>query len=275
MPNGEFLVVVRKRVFTVDPVSKNVRQVFRFPRGNKPAHRGVCVTESGTIFMGEYVINLDRRHPISLYRSRDFGQSFTIVLAFEPGEVRHIHFVQWDRFAQCLWLGTGDADSECRLYRSDNQGDSWELVGGGNQLWRTVGIAFQEKAIYWGTDAGSDTGSHPNHVIRFDRITGELSKLEKLQGPCHGTASLKDGTIVVSTGVEGGQNEIDDRAHLWCSSDGKNWSEALSFRKDHFPYLMQYGVLRFPQGLDSCATLAFTGMGLVGAGEKAFWAELV
>ena len=43
--------------------------------------------------------------------------------------VRHIHFVNYDHYEKCLWLGTGDEDFECKLYRSiDNgkyMGNSW------------------------------------------------------------------------------------------------------------------------------------------------------
>jgi hypothetical protein len=274
LPGGVFLVVVRKRIFLVEPTSGKVDLVFRFLRGNKPAHRGVCVTEDGCVFIGEYVMNHDRKHPISLYRSLDCGKTFKTNYTFEPGVVRHIHFVQWDPFACCLWMGTGDADEECRLFKSTDRGDSWNLVGGGSQFWRAVGVAFRPEALYWGTDAGSDAGEHQNYVMRLDRKTGVLDQLIQIQGPCHGTATLKNGTIIVSTGVEGGVNEKDKYAHLWVSREGSSWQEVACFRKDIYPYIVQYGILRFPHGLEMCEDLAFTGMGLVGAGERGFIGRL-
>jgi len=271
LPDGALLIVARKRAFRLDPQSGKSNLVFRFPRGNKPAHRGVCVTGEGHVFMGEYVMNLDRTQPIALYRSLDRGNTFSPVFTFPPGEIRHIHFVQWDPFEGTLWMGTGDADPECRLYRSADHGDTWDLVGGGSQLWRAVCVAFRPDALYWGTDAGSDSGRHPNSIVRFDRHTRSLQTLNGIQGPCHGCSTLRDGTIVLSTGVEGGANEADGRAHLWMSRDGSAWSEVASYRKDGLPFLVQYGVLRFPPGLETSTRLAFTGMGLAGAGEKAFF----
>jgi hypothetical protein len=234
----------------------------------------MCVTKDGCIFIGEYVINNDRRHPISIYRSLDSGKTFETIFTFNPGEVRHIHFIQWDPFDECLWLGTGDRNEECRLFKSTDNGNNWMLIGGGSQLWRAVNVAFRSDALYWGTDAGSDAGEHPNYIMRFDRRTKELKKVVQVQGPCHGTATLENGYIVVSTGVERGVNEEDRYAHLWISKDGIKWEEVSKYRKDIFPSIVQYGILRFPFGLEKCEYLVFTGMGLVGAGEMGFIGKL-
>jgi hypothetical protein len=274
LPDGKLLVVVRKRVILLDPQTGKSQLVFRFPRGNKPAHRGVCATDDGCVFMGEYVMNMDRSQPIELYRSTDCGRTFESIRTFPPGDVRHIHFVQWDPVERLLWMGTGDADQECRLYKSPDRGGTWRLIGGGSQLWRAVGVAFRAEALYWGTDAGSDAGTHPNYIVRFDRNTETLQTLCEIQGPCHGSATLKDGTIVVSTGVEGGTNEQDGSSHLWVSKDGTSWSNVANFRKDRMPFILQYGVLRFPTGLEKSESLAFTGMGLSGAGEKVFLGKI-
>jgi hypothetical protein len=273
--DGKALIVIRKRVILADLNTGEAEIVHRYVRGNKPAHKGVCVTDDGVILMGEYVMNLDRTHPICAYRSTDGGQTFEMVKTFEPGDIRHIHFIQWDRYANCLWMGTGDADPECRLYRSTDHGTTWELMGSGSQLWRAVNIAIRPEALYWGTDAGSDAGKTQNHVMRYDRATGALTRLLDVQGPCHGSATLNDGTLLMSTGVEGGENEADTSAHLWMSRNGSDWDEVMSFRKDPFPKLLQYGVLRFPQGIEHCDTVTFTAMGVWGGGERVFWGNVV
>ena len=273
LPGGGFLVVVRKRAYRIDSAGR-AKIALRFPRGNKPARSGVCVTPDGSIFLGEYAQNLKRTMPVVLYRSDDSGRSFAPILAFGPGEVRHIHFIQWDPIGHCLWLGTGDADNESRLYRSTDNGMNWKKIGGGSQLWRAVGVSIRSDALYWGTDAGSDAGDQPNYVVRLDRKTMALKKVLKLQGPCHGNAMLKNGTLLVSTGVEGGQNEKDRYAHLWASRDGKCWEEVISFKKDPFPKILQFGVIRFPYGLDQRDQIIFTCLGLTGAGETTFVGRL-
>jgi len=273
LPDGRFLVIIRKRAFLVD-TSGQARLVFRFERGNKPASKGVCVTPGGDVLMAEYAVNGARKLPMMLHRSRDGGRSFEAVHEFKAGEVCHYHFVQWDRYANCLWMGTGDTDKECLLYKSTDDGDNWKQIGGGSQLWRTVGLAFRPEALYWGTDAGWTTGKHPNHVMRLDRETGELEKVLEIQGPCHGNATLCDGTLLFSTGVERGENEIDGYAHLWTSRDGIAWEELIRFKKDIWFRNLQFGVIRFPVGLENCDDPTFTAMGLVGAGEVTFFARI-
>jgi hypothetical protein len=273
MPNGQLFVVLRKRAYVVDAAGGS-RLVFRFARGNKPASKGVCLTPQGEIFIAEYAVNAARRLPMLLHCSRDGGKSFRTVHEFRPGEIAHYHFVQWDCYENCLWMGTGDRDSECRLYKSTD-GDHWMLVGGGSQLWRTVGLAFRPEAIYWGTDAGWTAATHPNYVMRFDRGTGAVEKLLEVQGPCHGNATLRDGTVLISTGIERGINEKDRYAHLWASRDGHRWEELIRFKKDLWFRNLQFGVIRFPVGLENSDAPIFTGMGLVGAGEAAFVARIV
>jgi len=274
LPSGEFLVVVRKRAYLVNRAGKT-QLVFRFERGNKPGSKGVCVTPGGDIFMAEYAVNGARTLPMLLHRSRNGGRSFETVHEFRPGEIAHYHFVQWDRYGDCLWMGTGDTDGECLLYRSTDGGDNWTQVGGGNQSWRAVGLAFRPEAVYWGTDAGWTAGPHPNHVMRLDRNTGTVEKVLEVQGPCHGNATLRDGTLLISTGVERGENEKDEYAHLWASRDGTTWEELTRFKKDMWFRNLQFGVIRFPVGLENCDIAVFTCMGLVGAGETGFVARIV
>ncbi len=273
LPGGELLVVMRKRVYLLDP-SGDARLVFQFARGNKPASKGVCVAPSGDVFMAEYAMNSARNLPMLLHRSRDGGRSFQTVCEFSPGEIAHYHFVLWDPYGSCLWMGTGDTDSECRLYKSSDGGDNWRQVGGGSQLWRAVGLAFRPEAVYWGTDAGWTAGNHPNYIMRLDRGNGTLDRVLEVQGPCHGNAALRDGTLLISTGVERGQNEKDGCAHLWASRDGRAWQELTRFKKDLWFRNLQFGVIRFPQGLENSDSLVFTCMGLAGAGEAAFVARI-
>ena len=274
LPDEKLLAVVRKRAYLVD-ASGNSQLVFRFERGNKPGSKGVCTTPNGDVFMAEYAVNGARNLPMMLHRSRDGGKSFEVVHQFSAGKIAHYHFVQWDRYENCLWMGTGDTDSECLLFKSTDGGDNWRQVGGGSQLWRAVGLAFRPEAVFWGTDAGWTAGTHPNYVMRLDRNTGVLDKVLEIQGPCHGNATLRDGTLLISTGVERGENEKDGYAHLWASRDGKAWQELIRFKKDIWFRNLQFGVIRFPVGLESSDVLIFTCLGLVGAGENTFFAKIV
>jgi hypothetical protein len=207
-------VTAKRKTYLVSPDGK-VLNVFQGYQGNKPGHQGVCVTPTGSIFFAEYLLNPDRDHAINLYRSTDNGMSFQIVKTWEPGDIRHLHFVKWDEYEQCLWLGTGDYgenNHENRLYKSVDNGDSWELIGQGSQDWRAIGVCFTKDSLTWGTDAGSCPDIV--HFVKMDREKQTLEVLADFEGPCHGCASYADGRAFFSTGVEGGENEKDKYARL-------------------------------------------------------------
>ncbi|WP_321424534.1 hypothetical protein [uncultured Bacteroides sp.] len=266
LKNGNILVVAKRKTYIVSPEG-NVVNVFQGYQGNKPGHQGVCVTPDGTIFFAEYLLNFNRDHFIRLYRSTDDGMSFHVVKEWEAGDIRHLHFVKWDEYETCLWLGTGDyGENGCenRLYKSTDNGDTWELIGQYSQDWRAIGVCFTEDALTWGTDAGSCPDTV--HFVKMDRKTQKLEILEDFEGPCHGCASYKDGRAFFSTGVEGGENEKDRFARLKEYKNGR-CENIWKLEKDIWPLILQYGVMRFPLGTDQCTKVVFTTMGLKRHGE--------
>lgn len=266
LKNGNLLVTAKRKTYIVSSDGSVVKTWSGY-QGNKPVHQGVCVTPDGTIFFGEYVLNPKRDMEVKLYRSVDNGMSFQVVKVFSPGEIRHIHFIKWDAYEKCIWMGTGDygeGNHECCLYRSADNGDFWELIGKGSQDWRAIGVCFTKDALLWGTDAGSCPDTV--HFIRMDRKTREISVVADFEGPCHGCASYKDGRAFFSTGVEGGSNEKDRYSRLKELKDGKPVN-VWKLKKDIWPLILQYGVMRFPLGTDACDRVVFTCMGLHGHGE--------
>ena len=264
--NGNILIAAKRKVLIFSPDGKILNTWTGF-QGNKPGHQGACVTPDGTIFFAEYLLNPKRDHAIRLWRSKDNGMSWHVVKEFAPGDIRHLHFIKWDRYESCLWLGTGDygeGGCENRLYKSLDNGDTWILVGQGSQDWRAIGVCFTEDALLWGTDAGSCPDTV--HFVRMDRKTCQLEILGDLEGPCHGCASYKDGRAFFSTGVEGGENEKDNIARLKEFRNGKI-ETVWQLKKDIWPLILQYGVMRFPLGTDKCNRVVFTTMGLQGHGE--------
>ena len=80
----------------------------------------------------------------------------------------------------------------------------------------------------------------------------------------------EDGTVYVSTGVEGGKNEKDRYAHVWKCDKSGNTEEILKLKKDIFPYVVQYGVVRFPMGLEKSNVTIYTAYALTGSGEAVY-----
>ncbi len=266
LKNGNIFVVAKKKAYTIGE-NGEIKYVFEGFRGNKPAHQGVCQTPDGTIFFGEYTINVSHENDTELYRSTDGGKTFRSVLKFTGEQIRHIHFIKYDPYEKCIWLGTGDEDKENLLMRSVDNGDTWETVGGGSQDWRAVGVCFNEKSLVWGTDAGSVPDT--NHIIEMDRATHALKIISDAEGPCHGCGSLSDGRVFISTGVEGGENEKDRFARLKEIKNGVI-SDIMKEKKDIFPFILQYGVMRFPAGTENIDRAVFTMFGLRGNGEEVY-----
>lgn len=266
LDNGNIFVTVKRKAYLLDNKGAII-SIFDSFKGNKPGHQGVCLAPNGSIFFGEYLLNTDRSNEINLFRSDDNGLSFKAIKTFPPGDIRHIHFIKWDNYEKCLWMGTGDYgedNRENRLYKSFDNGDTWQLIGSGLQDWRAIGICFTPTHLIWGTDAGSCPDTV--HLVRMSRETHELEILEDFEGPCHGCASLKNGRIFFSTGVEGGINEKDNFSRLKEYSGGQTLN-VFSLKKDFWPLIVQYGVMRFPLGTENCIKPVFTTMGLKGHGE--------
>ena len=269
LPNGDIFVTSKKISYIVGQKGK-VRYSFSGYAGNKPGHQGVCMTPDGNIFFGEYTLNTKRDHDTKLFRSIDGGQTFQAILTLRKNEVRHIHFIKYDPYEKCIWLGTGDNDFENLLMRSFDNGETWEKIGGGSQDWRAIGVCFDDKYLTWGTDAGSVPDQ--NHIVRMDRKTHQIEVIQDVEGPCHGCGSFKDGRIFISTGVEGGENEKDRFARLKQVTNDKV-IEITKWKKDILPLILQYGVIRFPLGTENTNKVVYTLYGLRSNGEYVYVEE--
>lgn len=257
LKDGSLLLTAKKKTYIFNP-DGSLRNVFSGYLGNKPASQGLCVTSDGTIFFGEYTINLQHTNNTRVYRSTDNGKTFQVILNF-PKTIRHIHYIKYDPIEKCIWLGTGDADDESKLMRSNDNGDTWETIGEGSQQWRAIGVCFNKDSLIWGTDAGSVPDQ--NHINKMDRKTHQLTPVCEVEGPCHGSASFSDGRVFISTGVEGGQNEKDRYARL-KEVHAESVEDHFMLKKSAFPFIMQYGVMRFPTGTENINRVVFTAMGL-------------
>ena len=263
LQNQTFLVCTKRMVYIVDNNGNIVNRFYGF-LGNKPGHQGICVTPNGTIFFGEYSLNPERLYDTKLYRSCDNGLTFEPCLTLDKTTVRHIHFVKYDLFEKAVYMGTGDEDFECKLYKSVDDGDTWEIVGEGSQNWRAIGVCVQKDFLLWGTDAGSVPDQ--NYAIKMNKSDNSIKILTELEGPCHGCATFKNGAVFLSTGVEGGENEKDKFARLRILKED-SINEIFKLKKDCLPLILQYGVMRFPLGTESSDRVVFTAMGLKKGGE--------
>jgi hypothetical protein len=171
---------------------------------------GLINIYDSTVYFGEYFKN-PNREKVSIFKSINNMVSWQEVYDFKPGQIRHIHAIQKDPYTEKLWVSTGDLDEESMIAWSNNEFRSIVQIGRGSQLWRVCQLIFTEDAVYWGTDTGSDDFAG---IYRWDKKTGGLEKLQKVDGIVFFGTKLANGTIVMSTNREGAKNELDNRTRL-------------------------------------------------------------
>ena len=85
------------------------------------------------------------------------------------GEIKHFHCVQIDPFTKDIWLASGDTDDEAKIWKSIDEGETWQELFSGSQQTRTLGFVFEKDVIYYGMD--SPTKEFPSNIYRIDRNT--------------------------------------------------------------------------------------------------------
>jgi len=168
-------------IFRVDLAEDTAEQVFRLRYYGRGVGRGVlsriAVDPNGWVYWGEYCRNREK-HAVAIYRGEDEGRTWRKVYEFAPGEIRHVHGLQWDPCGERLWVFTGDASPECRIGYSLDGGGTFHWIGQGAQTWRTCSLLFTPKKVLWATD--TDSLKNQNRLMCWDRATGEVSTVCKL-----------------------------------------------------------------------------------------------
>jgi hypothetical protein len=216
----------------------------------------LAVTASGALFWGEYWSNRERK-PVHVYGSLDGGRTWEIVYTFGAGSIRHIHNIIYDRFADCLWVLTGDTDSESRIIRARPDWREVHTVLGGSQQARVVGLVPMSKALYYATD----TPWEGNHIYRFER-DGAPEPLLAISGSVMQGCRVGE-ALFFSTAVEPSRVNRCPFSCLYGSADGQSWKELRQWRADLWSgQLFQYGRVLLPRGENGTDILAGTSVGV-------------
>ncbi len=134
----------------------------------------------------------------------------------------HIHRVAVDPYTDDVWISFGDGPDSRGVYRSIDNGDSWERM----HDTQATAVAFTAEAIYWGEDTGK-----PGVITRYDRLSGKFRDVLEVtdHGPYGGSiydmTVGSDGTVYAVTMKYADQNHV---ATLW---KGKNedWQLVMEF----------------------------------------------
>lgn len=255
LPSGEMVAAVPGAIVTLAPGHQEFRITHRIRRGTRPLN--IAVTSKGWVFWGEYFSN-NERDEVHIYWSQDAGQHWEVVHTFPRRTVRHVHNILYDRWANCLWILTGDNGEECKVLRASCDWKEVELVISGHQQARAVAAVPTEEALYF----ASDTPLEANYIYRMAR-SGEITRLTPLSGSalygCRAGSAL-----FFSTMVEPSEVNSDRNVRLYGSWDGNSWRALLEWPKDHWPVLFQYGTAALPSGHNTTGLLAVSCVAVEG-----------
>lgn len=124
-------------------------------------------SQTGHVFAGEYSTDPLQEHRV--YRGTypaAGAPTWGTVLTFSPfaawqadpsakESVRHIHMVRVDPYTETVFVGTGDVNEQARIYYSGDFGTTFEILGMGDQSWRTLGMWFTPDFAYWSMDTSA------------------------------------------------------------------------------------------------------------------------
>ena len=240
-PTGDIGMVVDKSVAILQEeelVRKNAIT------GSRPLSLGII---NGEFVFGEYRSNPERSS-IGIY---GFSMGSELSRKAEFTDIRHIHGIYQDPYTTAVWVTTGDNDDEAALYRTDANFNNFEKVLYGSQQTRAIKLLFDEKYIYFGSDAPDEV----NYLYRMDKSTDKVERLIEVGSSVfHG---CKVGNwLFFSTAVEPSKVNKTKYAEVWASPDGILWKCILKLKKDRLPMrYFQYGQIFFPNGPSDDETL--------------------
>lgn len=267
--SGNEVLVAKRSLFFKSSTSDNYIKCFDIPRGSKPLN--ICVVPSGNLYFGEYFQNLNRQ-AVNVYCSKDNAQTWHIAYTFPEGNINHIHGLFYDKYTNRIWVATGDRENECIIGYTEDEFKTFTVVFRGGQEYRTCQLFFYKDFIVFGTD----TQYEQNVIKKVDRVTLEITELQKLQGSVIKGGQVGD-VAYISTTVEPSEVNTDKYAHLWVTKDGMHWEEKYKAKKDWLPAsLFQFGTFEFPQyyDIEKLERLYFSGRALKGLDGKSIFIDL-
>lgn len=217
------------------------------------------------VCFGGYRANRDKE-PVHIYR-RTATDKWEIVYTFAKGAINHVHNIVADPYRNCLWVFTGDFDQAAAIWKVSNNFQKVERVLFNSQQYRGCVIFPVKEGLIYATDAPFA----PNYVYCV-KENFTVDTICEIDGSCIYGCQFGD-EIALSTTVEpdGRQNSKlnllisrkrgagikDMYSHLYVGNIEKGFKEVYKEKKDLWPYLFQFGVIRFPYGINTTNKLYF------------------
>ncbi len=205
---------------------------------------GAALASDGAVYFGEYLDYAGSRD-MRVYRYRAGDDEVEVAHAFAPGEVHHIHGIHADPYDGSLWCLSGDVKGECRVMRSADGFRTMDVIGSGDESWRTVSVQFSDDAIFYATDAEF----MQNYIMRIDRRSGARTTVGPVGGPVYYSCAA-GGRLFFAVTAELCPSQPEPIAELWCVDPvAGTHRRIVTLRKDVYSvrYFMP-GTIDFARG---------------------------
>lgn len=249
--NGNVVFNTKGGVYCLKNGDKHAHLVLPTPRpislGYKP---------NGIILVGEYILDKSGR-AVKIFGSTDEGLTWKPVYTFPPKAIRHVHYIDYDKYDDCFWVSTGDSNDESRFIKFSADLKESEIVLKGSQQVRF----FETRAFRDCVFAVTDTGApNANFIRRIDKKTGTVENIAAVQNPLYFTAAVGD-YFIAATACQPSSYESNDvqNVHVWAvntknskarhvGSFGVDLPTKFSYCKYSRKGLFQYANAAFPSG---------------------------
>ncbi|MGD0832487.1 MAG: hypothetical protein ABR907_16255 [Terracidiphilus sp.] len=237
LPDGTRVAVARDGIYRAGARELEMSRSWRVTRGSRPINLSV---DGNRVLFGEYG-GLDMVG-VRVYCSDDSALHFEPVYEFPIGDIHHLHNIVVDRYANHYWLLAGDHGRTPGIGTLSKDFKHLEWVERGNQMVRAVSVLVRPDCLIYGSDSELEV----NYIIRLDKKTGQYERLMPTDGTSLYAAQF--GEIgIISTCVEPSKVNKGKHASLYGSMDDVNWSQLMSFRKDHWNCIaFQFGLIVLP-----------------------------
>lgn len=239
LSNGDLFVTFDKSVGIVR--DGRYKELPGLERPCRVLRAACALDDKGSIYFGEYLANTERG-PMRIYRYKTGDDRIETVHTFPAGSIRHVHGVYFDKFSDSVFCLTGDDENECQMLRTDDEFKTVETIGSGDETWRAVSMLFNERSIFYGTDAEH----RDNNILELDRKTKARRDLGTVNGTVFYSKQLGNDLFFTTT-AENAPSQVENVAALWkVTSDGE-CSQLAKFEKDMWhTSLFQFGTIHFP-----------------------------
>ena len=233
-------------------------------------HQSINSSPDGYIYFGEYGANKERK-PVPVYRSVDGGESWEEIYTFPAGSIKHVHGCFYDKYSDKIWVCTGDFEDENWLLVADKDFKTINKIGDGQQQFRTCNLIFTETEVHWLMDSQLE----PSYHIIYNRATADIQVGQQMMGPVWYVKELTDGYYLAATTQEIGDGVLDDKAHLYYSTDLKTWHTLALFEHDGYPMrYFKFGIIGFADGLQSSQDFYMFFEAIKGVDGKSLYCRL-